>query len=361
MFDKYSGYRTEDFVQDDYFIRWVNFPDRESELFWREYIRRFPEQAEYVRSAKQTVAALRDNIAESYAPGLEEEIWGSIQVSIDRNVPSGGKTIRWWLLRGVAAALVLAVPAAGWIYLSTGTLRENLPAPAREQQAILKPERVTNHGSTELPVRLPDSSLVVLSPGAGLSYPAAFEGKTREVRLEGEAFFDVRRDPEKPFMVYTRELVTKVLGTSFTIREDSQTIMVSVKTGKVSVFPAKDASLADPETKGLILKANQQADYSLETDRLTRSLVATPLPVIPPEKRADFNFTDAPVARVFEAIEAAYGVEIIYDKEMLKDCRLFSSLAHENLFEKLEVICEAIDASYKVVDAQIVVHGKKCR
>lgn len=86
-------------------------------------------------------------------------------------------------------------------------------------------------------VMLPDSSFVRLHPNSSLQFPSQF-GKTREVMLSGQAFFDVKRNPDKPFKIQTHELGVEVLGTSFEVQayEKWHQATVSVVTGKVKVF-----------------------------------------------------------------------------------------------------------------------------
>lgn len=84
---------------------------------------------------------------------------------------------------------------------------------------------------------LPDSTRVILNAESSLSYPEHFSGKTREIKLIGEAFFEVRRNEQKPFVVTAAGIATTALGTSFNVRafENDETISVSLSTGKVVV------------------------------------------------------------------------------------------------------------------------------
>lgn len=103
-------------------------------------------------------------------------------------------------------------------------------------------------------------------------------------------------------------------------------------------------------------------DYSKKIEKLTRTLVPEPVPVLSTEEMQQFAFQNAPVTDIFKALEKVYDTEILFDQELLSDCRLTSTLDEDvSLFEKLDVLCEAIDASYKVVDAQVVISGRKCR
>ncbi len=361
MFDKYKDYRLEDFVNDDDFIRWVNIPDEPKDLFWTEFLMSYPEQSGTLQKARQVVCAMRDSTFVPHTLEMEDEIWESIKTSTEAQpVNQLSRPATAWLWRSVAAAVILAVFFAGWIKLGKETFPPPGPYFSLDEKSGDACKSVHNKGRETLSVTLPDSSIVRLSPNARLKFPLEFTGKQRQVAVSGEAFFDVRHYSNFPFVVYAGEVVTKVLGTSFVVNANSANVTVSVKTGQVSVYTIKDAQFTNPEARGLILKPNQQAAYNKASEVLAKSLVNAPEPILAKENRADFNFVNAPVSRVFDAIEATYGIEIVYDKETLEACRLYSSLGNEDLFEKLEIICEAIDASYKVIDARIIIQGKKC-
>lgn len=87
-------------------------------------------------------------------------------------------------------------------------------------------------------ITLPDGSVVYLNATAALNYTKSFGDKSRTVVLKGEAFFEVARDVEKPFIVKANETIVKVLGTSFSVNTNSEERNVIVKTGKVEVMSA---------------------------------------------------------------------------------------------------------------------------
>ncbi|WP_332368633.1 DUF4974 domain-containing protein [Spirosoma telluris] len=74
-----------------------------------------------------------------------------------------------------------------------------------------------------------------------------------------------------------------------------------------------------------------------------------------------FGFDDASAAQVFDAIERAYGIDVIFDEEVMRYCTLTLSLNDEDLFQKLDVICKVLDAHYKLIDAQVVIYSKGCQ
>jgi hypothetical protein len=224
---------------------------------------------------------------------------------------------------------------------------------------------VINNGVNSQIVQLNDGSKVTLNAGSRISYEASFSGNNRIVYLTGEAFFEVVRNPQKPFLVYANELVTKVLGTSFSVKANKfdKQVVVEVKTGKVSVSAQKGFNEKADKFKGLILTPNQKVVYDREVEQLTKSLVAEPILVLQEKEvqMMDFNFDDTPANDVFEVLENAYGIHIIYDADLLKNCPVTAPLSDQNLYKKLKIICKAIEAEYELIDGQIIIQSKGCK
>ena len=358
MFDKYATYGFEEFIQDEDFISWVKFPDHQHDLFWNRFIQAFPFQQETVEQAKNTILKLSEASCQNIDPKDAAEIWDSIQTSV-----AGTKTMMplWrnpWA-KSIAAAIVLLVGGLSWQQLGSGT---NLAAITRETFKVISGDltEIPNYSAAPMTLRLPDSSRITLRPGSRLRYKTDFGGPVREVYLSGEAFFDVKRNEKKPFIVYTNNLVTKVLGTSFNIKSDTEgQVTVAVRTGKVQVFP-RHKNVSTAGNNGLTLRPNQQAEYRDELEKLTKTIVAEPLPVLPPENLRTLSFENVPVTEIFTAIEQSYGIEISFDRNLLAGCRLTTSFKNESMFQQLDVLCEAINATYKVEEARIVINGKKC-
>ncbi|UOQ67417.1 FecR family protein [Hymenobacter volaticus] len=210
-------------------------------------------------------------------------------------------------------------------------------------------------------ITLPDSSRVQLSPGSRLKYPRTFGTKQRPVYLVGKAFFKVQRDTTRPFQVYTAQMLTTVLGTSFTVQayQGQKKAVVEVKTGRVRVSPRvvanASASIALPAA--IVVLPNQQAVYSPERQQLQRELVAQPVQL----KSQSFVFDDRPVPEVLTALEQAYGVHIVFDSKSLANCTVTLALRNKSLYGKLDVLCKTLGASYEEVNAQILFHGPGCQ
>jgi transmembrane sensor len=224
-----------------------------------------------------------------------------------------------------------------------------------------------NTGDKAREIELPDKSTVTLKPGSELRYSKNFDGSKREVYLSGEAFFNVQKDAARPFLVYSNEVVTKVLGTSFNIKAyaDDKEVTVAVKKGKVSVYTTADnlaksgnAKAVQPE---VILTPNYQVVYNRRKDRVYKQVVEVPEIILPQPTLFQMQYDGVPVSRIFEVLEENYGVDIDFDEALLKNCMLTTSMSDEGFYERIEIICKAIGAEYTVTeDAVIAVKSHGC-
>ena len=206
-------------------------------------------------------------------------------------------------------------------------------------------------------VALPDGSFVTLAPGATLRYQRVEATGRRVAYLRGEAFFDVFHDARHPFSVLTDQVVSTVLGTSFRVRAvpGQPDVQVQVRTGAVRVSPRLAPAGTGPPAS-VVVRPNQQAVYSPVRRQLWRELVAQPVQLAP----QSFVFNDRPVGEVLNALSTAYGVAISYDAEALRNCTLNLTLRDESLFDKLNLVCEALGARYELADGRILFHGQPC-
>lgn len=352
--DKYEKYTVRDFVQDDDFIDWVKYPSAAQNTFWAEVIIKYPDQKLNIDKAAGLIRLLSANVPEV----SDAEVENSREIifrQISRNKPFNFSVIARYL--SIAAVVAVAV-GLGWSYF-----RMNAGVIDSQQIVDVNSEfskDLINNGDKPMLVTLPDSSTVTLSPGSQIYYSYDSPEK-RDVRLEGEAYFSVTPNTEKPFFVLSGGLVTRVLGTTFTISafKDVPEVKVAVNTGRVEVYPAGNAG--SQGNSRLTLNPNQQAVFKKDNLSLTRLLVEEPRAVISQEALQAYTYTDAPLSEIFHGLEQVYGIRVIYDEEKFKDCRVNMSLTTETLFEKLELIGKIVDARYNVADGKVIIIGEGCR
>jgi transmembrane sensor len=358
----YGDFELEDFLEDSYFQKWVNEPTAESNLYWNEFLLHYPEKSEVIATAKSLLFSLAAEMEDDFPDEQQiDHMWGKIKTHV---VAPNRKTRSIWPgISGIAAAVTILIVMAGWLLrpeqkkidITYDILTSSLPTKLIERKNL-----------TSKPIRidLPDSSHIILDPNSAISYSNDFNGKKeREVYLSGQAFFQISRNTQRPFYVYANELVTKVLGTSFTVKafENSSQMEVAVKTGKVSVFTRSEDMGLSKNPEETILTPNHRILYSRKEESMKKYLIDIPEVIAcTATAPAIIDFQDTPVSDVFKNIEDSYGIDIIYDKEVLKNCLLTASFSQESLYDKIELICKGVEAEFTIVNAQIVVTGRGC-
>jgi ferric-dicitrate binding protein FerR (iron transport regulator) len=286
--------------------------------------------------------------------GIKKRMWQAIRSQTGPTV--NRKIIRLAWLSGIAASLLLGLV---WFYTQSTNESESLVATlVREQTGI----EVKNTNSTEQEVTLPDGTTVLLTHHSSLVYEKTFNQARREVYLKGEAFFKVKRDVTKPFVVHTGELVTEVLGTSFRIRENEQgkTTEVSVSTGKVSVYTQDHTQKHD--RNGVIITPNQRVLYDANTHNITPGIVEKPVAVLSQEElKASLLYKEATFEKVLSELTQLYGIEFVISNATVKDCRITADLNGLSMFTQLELICKSIDATYEKRGTVVFIKGNGCQ
>ncbi|GAB3280685.1 FecR family protein [Larkinella harenae] len=355
----YTDFNLEDFLKDEPFKQWVYRPTAETNAFWQRFQEEHPQMRQTIEEARAMLRSIDQDVVQHY-PDEEQvrRMFTNVQERIQTTPVFPLQAVQRWL---VAASVVLCLGFSFWFYQKRS---RSTPYEQRVDQATVALQEKVNDSDKPMSVQLPDQSIIRLQPHSRISYATDFNAQpTREIYLSGNAFFEVTKNPNKPFLVYADKLITKVLGTSFWVKdnEPGQQVIVEVKTGKVAVFAQSDNRAAEKranrELEGVVLTPNQQVMFSSNDARMKKSLVEEPLPLQP----KTFVFKDQPVATIFSALEEAYGVDIVYDEDLLATCLLTASLSDEPLFEKLRLLCKGIEGQYEVVDAQIVISAKGCR
>lgn len=359
----YRNYRFEDFARDERFRKWVLDNNPESTLFWTEWMMQNPDCTEHIQLAKAFLLSLEEN-----GPFLKPD---ELDLITQRIVAAPvAESIFFWKNNAfrLAASILLVIGVGFGMY----TYFNGAVAPfAQIDESFtlsLTAHYLESTNQTDLPqqISLEDGSTVTLYPKSSIRYPAPFNPSRREVYLNGKAFFDIAKNPKKPFWVYTYHISTQVLGTSFLINSfaDAKEAKVEVKTGKVSVYTRKDLEKAKETHQnamaGVVLTPNQQVAFSKTEERLLKSIVAMPQVVVEAPKQ-EFIFEEAPISHVFGFLEKVYGLSVIYDAKTMESCYLTANLSDESLFDKLDLICKITHSSYEMVDGQIIIHSRGCK
>lgn len=180
----------------------------------------------------------------------------------------------------------------------------NTPDVEKLSQKIIYNKIETPKGG-KYQINLPDGSKVWLNSSSTLRYPALFSGNTREVELNGEAFFDVAKDKNKPFRVITKEQIVEVLGTQFNINsysdeENSKTTLIE---GSVKIIYKDEVVLLSP---GQQFQPNTRSAKVQEAD--TEEVIAW--------KNGYFLFKNEDIQSIMRKLSRWYNVEVSYSGEI---------------------------------------------
>ena len=237
---------------------------------------------------------------------------------------SGAKRrgIRWALAAVAAAAAVAAV-----VFLNTHGSGCVGTQPADTLQLCL-----ANNGTSVKTYLLADNTKVFLKPGSEISYNVSGLEDSRQLRLRGEAYFDVARDSLRPFIVHTENISVKVLGTAFTVssipgRPDTEVVL---ERGKVRILSPEGISMLD-------LKPNQSARYSSAEGVVdvescyAKAFVASHFNLV--------SLEDATLAEIVSALEDSFETEIgVRDVKRPQERYYFNYLKTDSLDDILSVL-----------------------
>ena len=241
-----------------------------------------------------------------------------------------GRVVGLWArapwLRAAAAVLLLV---GFWALARTWLTPVGSASQAAEMVAVTA-------GAIQQQATLPDGSKVWLNRNSTLRYAANFAGDKRQVELDGEAFFEVRKDPSRPFTVLARDTRTRVLGTSFNVRayaaEDS--VEVAVVTGRVSFAPnhqaaaRQDSVVLMPGQRGVLQHA--------------QPAVAVSQPIHDPNFRAwqqqELVFENETLADVTTMLSRYYNTPVALSRPELARCRFTGTFTRTNLPQVLRVV-----------------------
>jgi transmembrane sensor len=190
---------------------------------------------------------------------------------------------------------------------------------------------------------LPDGSIVTLNKNASISYPKSFKGKTREVVLNGEAFFNITPNKKKPFIIEANGVEVKVVGTSFNVKTGKEKTEVIVETGIVEVSKNKNVIRLSPKEKAVVNDNSEKPIKENTTDLLYNYY-----------RSNEFECINIPLWRVIEVLNEAYGSQIVIDNPQIKDLRFRTNLINQSLDDNLAIIAETLDIEIEKKGSKIL-------
>jgi transmembrane sensor len=239
--------------------------------------------------------------------------------------------VQKYILR-IAAVLVIGL--VSWYFVNNAMSDKTITATTTIKQLALS-----------------DGSEISLNKGATINYPENFSGNSREIEMNGEAFFDIAKNPQKPFIIHTSKADIKVLGTSFNVNtKPNGDLEVIVKTGVVAItsLKSKEQIILHKNERGLFNSANLSLKKVINEDE---NYIAW--------KTNKFVFKDNSLEYVFNTIEKVYGVKIMANEHILQ-CKLTAT--YDNLDIKMVMGMIDMTFGFKTIKNKdgYIVEGTSC-
>jgi transmembrane sensor len=314
-------------------LAWVEASD-ENRAYFEEMVAVWSSTAQYEEEEMEWDADVAwnqvSNIIQSKASPEE------IDLSDEKIVRLSNR--RSWLR--IAAVLLLAVMAGYWLM--------NLPADDKGQMVA-----ITTGENEERTVILPDGSQIWLNERSELSYNEGFN--PREVQLKGEAFFDVERMEDRPFVIRSGGARTEVLGTSFNIRAypEETNVEVTVETGKVAF--SKDVKVAE---EPVILEAGKSALLK-KTEKVIEKK-ATKINNAASWHTETLTFEKQEFGELKQSLERYFDVTIQFENEQLLNCVFTGAFKQPQIEDVLRPLKFIHNLEVRQEGTTYVISGQGC-
>ncbi|AWW30883.1 hypothetical protein DN752_12515 [Echinicola strongylocentroti] len=358
-----SDFSVEDFVLHAGFRKWVNRPDHELNAEWEGYMKRYPHKVRDITMARRLVLNYADK---SYTISDEDKssMWEEIDRAANENEHSDEdrektkiipldsssliakydeeyqkKTAHQW--KRVAAILLVCLLLS--ILANVFQSRQTPPV----EQMVVYMENSTPRGQKST-VNLSDGSTVSLNSNSKITYEKGFGKDIREIYLEGEAYFDVAHDEDRPFVVHTGNTATMALGTSFNVQNyKGELLEIALVQGKVVV---SDSTAGEK----VYLKSGDGVKVDKESQEMSLFRFDPEVTVAWLSKKIIFDKT--PVREMVRTLENWYGVDVRIEKQPSTNL-LVSGVFHDETLENiLQGLSYTARFDYKIKEKDVVIN-----
>jgi transmembrane sensor len=243
---------------------------------------------------------------------------------------------RWWMR--VAIVLLISCGFAGgsfWILQDTVFVEE------QASEAVYR--TISTLDDQQRLITLADGTQIRLNANSAIEIPEQFPVAGREVRLKGEAFFEVATDENRPFSILAGRAMIRVLGTQFNVRVDehARKVQVAVAEGMVSL-----SDEANGNSSEAILRMNTFAEFNLDDGEIL--IEQSPVNNYLSWFSGSLYFYDEPLWIVSRYLERLYGVAFRFEEEQLRELSLSTNIMKRDLVPVLDILSQTLGIDYRV-------------
>lgn len=335
---EYSSFTAEDFAMEASFRNYCLKTNPNDELFWEQWRQQNPGKEVAVQQGIQLVLLLSGSHTEAQLLQDRDHFRSSMTQHLDKHdqypaLRTRKNNKKYFLSAAAVIAALIAVTALVFI---------NKKSPPGYQ------EPVYSHAGEKKSFLLPDNTKVTLNAGSTVKMAEDFNTKTREIILEGEAFFEVTHNAAKPFIIHTQLMDIKVLGTTFNVKSYAEdkiaetsllegSVEVTMKNTKKTIVLKPNEKLVLPRH---IEKTNQVQKNVAETFNITHLTYdktdSSLAEVSWTESRLVFN--DQDFEELARTLSRWYNINIEFKDEEVKSFRFTATFKQKSIVQVLEAL-----------------------
>lgn len=339
----YLHFTVDEFIGDEYFQRWVRYPDRETNNFWKKWLADHPEKRDEVMKASAFISNLSFRTESPGKTQVENALSKNLQRLEEKEEgirnKQAGATNKKLMLTGLVLSAALLI----------FTLWQSF----EHDPEVIETRTAKNEIKT-LP--LPDGSVVTLNGNSSLKYASDLAlNKKREVWLQGEAFFDVKQmktgsDPAQ-FIVHNDALNIEVVGTTFNVKKRADIYNVSLNSGTLKI------RLENDQGSVYHLKPGDFFQYSTKEKFIVKKKVQPEL--YSQWKEQKLVLDNTPLTEIAEMIEDTYGYRTIIQDRELQDDKISGTIVLTNEDAFFEALSFALNIEILKKDKDIIFQSKR--
>ena len=351
---RYENFEIEDFLQDEYFVKWVRHPTPETDYFWKLWLEKHPEKKSLIGLASEIV--LNVKLKNNHHPSSGDILDVLENINKDKkSIRSTGRTVHIPSFKSIYRyAAVLLILCVFGILFRNEIFQFSGQFPESQATKVDTITKLTQRGQ-KLSIVLPDGTRVKLNAETKITFHEDKQSQMRIVYLEGEAFFDVAHNESKPFKIHTGRVETTVLGTSFNINAypENDNIRVAVLSGKVKVESKNRGTLINRN----ILAPEEMYTFNKENQEISKSKVS--VSEIIAWKDEIILFKDASYEEIQNTLERWYKVEFVVAQGLQVIEDFSGSYQSQSLERVLEGLNFTSNFRYDLRDNKVFVTNKK--
>lgn len=341
----FQDYHSEDFLQEPSFCRYCTGTDARAVSFWESWIIAHPEKQAAVKEAKALYYMLNGNITAKSFSQQRQRFEQAFQQHLATTPVRRISPV--WKILARAAVIALLINIAGFAVYQ-----------------YKKQNRIRNYSSLSgerKSFQLPDGTSVMLNANSHITIAQHFNKEAREVTLVGEAFFDVAAAANKPFIVHTKKMDIRVLGTSFNVRAypEDKVVETALIKGKVEV------TIHGEQNRKIILQPTQKivigvvaASHITAPSATIGNVVLSPRDSAAVETSWTRNrlvLTDMPLGTAAVEMSRWYGVKIKVDSTIANKYRYTATFEKETVEQALKAMQASVPFNYRIENNEIFI------